>query len=815
MPYVSTEYRANFFRKGNKSIMTYKSIGKNLSRVEAIAKATGSAKYTADLRFPRELFARVVRSSEPHALIKKISCEEALAIPGVRGIVTGENSHETIGVCIKDQPPLARGKVRFVGEPVAAVVAETKEIALAASLKVKVEYESLPAVFECKEAMAEDAPLIHEHIPAIPGFFPKQGTNIFQHFRIRTGDPYPDKFEQKDYSASAKIHWPHLAHCQMEPHVTIARWANDDSLEVYTSAQSPFDVRHFLCEAFHLPMRKVSVITYFLGGGFGGKSDVTIEPLTVLVAKHFPGEYVRIQLDREEMFFGTVVGRGLDGEFTVDFDKEGMIHGLKVTYLLNSGGYAGYAINIVQPGGIVTSGTYYIPYLEIDAYGVYTNKPPLGAYRAYGHPEAALLAERMIELVAERTGRSSSEIRRLNLIKPGHKNSIGQTVREDDGNILECMQFVEEDMEKYRSSHEQEIPLTRGYALANFLKAPGMPTNGFSTAIVRFNEDTTVNVMISATDMGQGLLTTITQIAAEALLMPVHKIEVTSIPDTRYTPYEWQTVASRSTWMVGNAVYKAAQDAIQKIKENAAIAMGQSAQDMVYDGKQVYYLFDKEKSIPIKNLMLGYTFPNGRTCGSPPVGYGAYMPEMEYSDEKTGQGNAASQWTYGCQGVVLDVDITSGQIFVRMVSSALDIGKVINPKMAKSQVEGAVIMGIGGAIMEKIQYDSKGKIRNPEFTDYKIPTPEDTKGIEMYTHFVETFDQKMVYGAKCLGEHPVIGIAPAILAAVKDATGLEFDALPLQAEIVRKKIQENYTQVLSHIEKKRAEYVYTVSLLRS
>lgn len=793
--------------------MVYKSIGKNLSRVEAISKVTGTAKYTADLHFPRELFARIVRSSEAHALIKRIYFDEALKVKGVRGIVTGENSAEIIGVCIKDQPPLARGKVRFIGEPVAAVVADSKEAALEGSLKVKVEYEVLPAVFESLEAMAENAPLIHEHIPAMPGFFPKQGTNIFQHFKIRTGEPYSGKFQQGKFSASAKMNWPHLAHCQMEPHVTIAKWSHDDSIEVYTSAQSPFDVRHFLSESFHLPMRKIAVTTYFLGGGFGGKSDVTIEPLTVLLAKHFKGEYVRIQLDREEMFFGTVVGRGLDGEFTVDFDENGMIHGLKVTYLLNSGGYAGYAINIVQPGGIVTSGTYNIPYLEIDAYGVYTNKPPLGAYRAYGHPEAALLAERMIELVAERTGYTSSEIRKFNMLRPGNKNSIGQTVREDDGNIFACMNLVEEDLEKHKFSHHSENAHARGYGLANFLKAPGMPTNGFSTAIIRFNEDTTVNVMISATDMGQGLLTTITQIAAEALLLPVHKIEVTSIPDTRYTPYEWQTVASRSTWMVGNAVYKAAQDAIQKIKENAAIAMGQSAHDLVYDGKKVFYLFDKEKNIPIEKLMLGYTFPNGKTSGMPPVGYGAYMPEMEYSDEKTGQGDAASQWTYGCQGVALDVDLSSGQILVRMVSSALDIGKVINPVMAKSQVEGAVIMGIGGSIMEKIQYDSKGKIRNPEFTDYKIPTPEDTKGIEMHTHFVETFDQRMVYGAKCLGEHPVIGIAPAILAAVKDAIGLEFNELPLHAEVVRKKIQENHSQVLSHIQNKRAKNVYSISLL--
>lgn len=791
--------------------MKYKSIGKDLSRVEAVAKVTGSALYTADLSFPRELFVRLVRSREAHALIQKIDYQKALTIPGVRGVVVGEESAATIGVCIKDQPPLARGKVRFVGEPVAAVVAQTKEAALLGARAVQVEYKPLPALFECAQAMQQDAPLIHETINAIPGFFPKPKSNIFHHFQIHTGD-LEKAFRESPFVVDGEMHWPHLAHCQMEPHVTIARWSHDDTVEIYTSAQSPFDVRHFISEAFHLPLRKISVATYFLGGGFGGKSDVTIEPLTVLLAQRFPGEYVRIQLDREEMFFGTVVGRGLDGKFSVAFDENGLIQGLKVEYLLNSGAYAGYAINIVQPGGIVASGTYFIPNLEVNAYGVYTNKPPVGAYRAYGHPEAALLSEKMIDLIAQKLSIPATLVRRRNLLRPGQKNSIGQTMREDDGNLLACMELVEKDIETYpRDSGNAN--LVRGVGISNLLKAPGMPTNGFSTALVRFNEDTTVNVLISATDMGQGLLTTITQIAAEALSIPTEKIVVSSIPDTRYTPYEWQTVASRSTWMVGNAVYKAAQDAICKIKGNAAIALSQSPEDMVYDGKKVYYRFDADRFIPLEKLMLGYTFPNGKTAGNPPLGYGAYMPEMEYSDEKTGQGDAAAQWTFGCQGVVVDVDILTGQIFVRLVSSALDIGKIINPTMARGQVEGAVAMGIGGTILEVVSYDNQGKIRNCEFTDYKILTPSDMRDVEMRTHFLETPDHTMVYGAKCLGEHPVIGIAPAIVSAVADALSLSFDRLPLQAEIVRKKIQENYTQVMQHIEKKRTRHVCAVSIL--
>ena len=789
--------------------MNYRSIGKDIPRVDAIGKVTGITSFTADLRFPRELFARIVRSCEPHALIANIDSREALAIPGVRGVITGAGATETVGLCIKDQPPIARDKVRFVGEPVAVVVAESKEIALRASQKVKVDYRSLPAVFECSAAMAADAPLIHDKLVVVDEFAPVPGTNIFHHYKIRQGN-VADAFAQARFTAAGKMYWPHLAHCQLEPHVTIARWLFDNQLEIYTSAQSPFDVRHFIGAAFALPLKNINVTTYCVGGGFGGKSDVTIEPLTVFVARHFPGEYVRVQLDREEMFAGTVVGRGLDSEFRVAFDEHGLIQALQVKYMLNAGAYASYAINIVQPGGIVTSGTYYIPNIEIDAYGVYTNRPLLGAYRAYGHPEAALISEKVIDLIARRLDRDPISVRRRNLIRSGQRNSIGQIVRDDYGNLPECMDRVEQDLAPYWDASPAGESRVRGVGLANLLKAPGMPTNGFSTAIVKFNEDSTVTVSISGIDMGQGLLTTITQIAAEALQIEVDAVDVVAIPATRYTPYEWQTVASRSTWMIGNAVYKAAQQAIMRIKENAAIGLNLPLDDLVYDGQRVYSRSDPARSLALTSLMMGYKSDNGRTYGSPPLGYGAYMPPMEYANPDDGQGDVAAQWTFGCQGVVLDVDLETGEIFVRLVSSALDIGKVINPTLARGQVEGAVVMGIGGAIMESICYDHCGKIRNPEFTDYKIPTPEDVATIELRTHFVETSDQTMVYGAKCLGEHPIIAVAPAILSAVLDATGLEFDRLPLTAEAVRAKIRANYHQVREYLESKRGSHVPAV-----
>ena len=208
----------------------------------------------------------------------------------------------------------------------------------------------------------------------------------------------------------------------------------------------------------------------------------------------------------------------------------------------------------------------------------------------------------------------------------------------------------------------KEKHFARGTGFANFLKAPGMPTNGFSSAIVKLNDDATATVLISGVDMGQGLLTTITQIAAESLNLPISRIEVTPVPDTRYTPYEWQTVASRSTWMVGNAVHKACEDAIAKIKGNGALALGVPAEEIFYDGEKVFWRFDAQRSVPVSRLMMGHSFANGRTVGVPPVGYGAYVPEMEYPDPKTGQGNVAAQWTYGCQGVVLDVDLRTGEI---------------------------------------------------------------------------------------------------------------------------------------------------------
>jgi carbon-monoxide dehydrogenase large subunit len=767
--------------------MNYSSIGKNTPRIDAIAKVTGMAQFTADLHFPRELFVRLVRSTQGHANIVNIDIEKARQSPGVRGIITGEDCDITIGTCIMDQPPLAKGKVRFVGEPIVAVVADCKENALLAEQLIHIEYDPLPVILETEDAMKQNAPLIHETINTIPGFQPHPQTNIFHHYKIRKGD-VEKTFATAQHIVKGDVHWPHLAHCQLEPHAAIARWNQDNTVEIYSTAQSPYDVRKFVVKAFQLPMQNVSATTYCLGGGFGGKSDVTIEPLAVWIAKHFKGEYIRIQLEREEMFYGTVLGRGLDGYYEVAFDDQGNIQAMKVDYRLNAGAYASYAIAIVQPGGITVTGSYYVPNLQVDAYGVYTNKPPIGAFRAYGHPESVLIAENAMDKIAAKLQLDPFEVRRKNLIQVGQKNSIGQTVHKDDGNIVQCMDIVVQDIQQYNKPILTGC--VRGIGLSNLLKAPGMPCNGFSSAIVRFNEDATVHVSISAIDMGQGLLTAITQIAAEALQIDINRIKINTMVDTRYTPYEWQTVGSRSTWMVGNAVYKAAMAAIEKIKENASFALGHPPQELIYDGTQVYYQYDHTKTIPLEKLTLGYTFPNGRTVGSPPMGTGSYVPETEYADLETGQGDCATQWTYGCQGIVADIDTSSGQIHIRLISSALDIGKVINPILAKSQVQGAAIMGLGGAIMEGIVYDKNGTIRNTEFTDYKIPTPEDAIPIDFQTHFLETPDQTMVYGAKCLAEHPIIGIAPAILSAVQNATGCQWNTLPLQPSTIRAKILE-------------------------
>lgn len=783
--------------------MSLRALGKEVPRADGFEKVTGQAVFVADIRLPGVLHAKVLRSPHAHARIVRLDASKALALPGVRAVVTGRDCRTRIGICLTDQYPLARDRVRFFGEPVAAVVATSEQLAQQSLDLIEVEYEPLSAVTDPREALKPGAMLIHEELGDyvhLPGFSPQPGTNIFHHFKIRRGDP-EKAFGEAGLVVEREYGMPSISHVQLEPHGTIAQMVPGGQMTIWSSTQAPFIVRSSVAKLFGLPPAKVRVIAPYLGGGFGGKSDVTIEPLVACLAMAVPGRPVRLVLTREEAFMGTVIGRGLHARVKTAVTRDGKILGEEISLVLNGGGYGDYAINIVGGAALSATGPYEILNLKIDSYGVYTNTPPTGACRGYGHPEVHWAIERHRDITARELGLDPIDFRRRNLLGEGKINALGQILREDNGRVDLCLDAVVNELGgsptgdflkagvlnlSEAASSGNSSSIRRGTGIAAFMKTPIMTTNAQSGAYIRLNEDGSANVSVGAVEMGQGCYTALAQIAAEALRLSPEKVKVVPFVDTEISPHEWQTVASHTTWAVGNAIILAAADVLCQLRKAAGRVWGVRPEDLAIADGQVFRTDDPSRVLTFGQLSLGYTLPSGEAVNDPIIGRGSFVPRgLVYSDPVTGQGNAAADWTFGCQGAEVEVDTRTGEIIVRRLITAIDVGRVVNPLLARGQILGGMTQALGSALSEQLIYSSTGQMRNHSLTDYKIPGPEDIP-TETKVIFIETPDHTGPFGARGLGEHGTVGVPPAIANAVANALGVEFFDVPITAgDIVR------------------------------
>lgn len=782
----------------------YTFIGKNIVRSDAVDKVTGDGVFVADIKLPHMLSIAIVRSEKyAHANILKIDYEAAI-IDGVRAIVTGKGAYVAqtqsfqenkqkymLGCCIADQEPMAREKVRYIGEPVVAVIADRIEVAKKAATKITIEYEELPYCITQDEALQSEAPIIHKDLASYyknSACNPIADTNIFQYYKLLKGDSTKVFEENKHLVFEEEFSYPHISHAQMEPHGVIAQWERSGEVTIYTSSQSPFCIREVIAESFGLTYSKVKVIVPYIGGGFGGKSDFTIEPLITYIASFVPGFPVRYILSREEMFFGSLLGRGAVGKVKTAITKEGKIKALEVDLRFQGGAYGDCSLNIVKAAGHNSSGPYEIDHIKSESKGVYTNTPYVGAFRGYGHPEVHWMMDRNLDIIAAKLGMDPYKLKLKNLLRPGSKNAINQTFEEHFGKLEECVNYVYNALTSYEFKGKDKL---FGYGITPIMKSPVMPTNAASSATIRFNEDASVSVSISGIDMGQGLTTSLSQITAEALKIPIEKVRVCRTVRTEYTPYEWQSVASRGTWTIGNSIIRAAKVAISQMIFLASQVLEIPANDLEYDGEKVFCKKDFSKFVPIEKLIMGYVAKDGSASGGPINAYGYYIPPgLTFPDPKTGQGNLASEWTFGCQGIIVEIDPQSAQIDVKKMITAIDAGKIINPVLARGQVVGAMIQALGAATNETIMYNEIGKIQNASFMDYKIPTPEDLENIEIDVKFFETPFDKGPFGAKCLAEHGTVGVAPALGNAIFKATGINFFELPMTSDRLLQKLIE-------------------------
>lgn len=419
-------------------------VGQTKLRVDGLDKVSGQARFLADLSLGRTAHVRLLRSTRAHAHIRRLVVRHALSAPGIKAVVTGKDCPDRIGHALKDQYPIARDKVRYWGEPVAAVVATTTQAAEAALKLIEVEYEALPEILHPHDAVGEGAPLIHENLADYhrdSGIHPIPDSNVCHHYRLHRGDV--DSAFAKARVVVENEYWvPWIAHVQLEPHGAAALW-DGDTFTIWSSSQSPFFIRETVSTLFDLSPSKMRVVIPYVGGGFGGKSDVTIEPLLAVVARAVPGTRVQLILTREEMFFGTVVGRGAWGRIKTAVDEEGYLLAEEAELYLGSGGYADYSVWICQGGGHNATGPYHIPNLCLDSHGVYTNTPPTGAYRGYGHPEVHWMVERQMDQIARRLGMDPAQVRLKNLLLAGKVNALGQVMQDYNGRADLCLQAVQ------------------------------------------------------------------------------------------------------------------------------------------------------------------------------------------------------------------------------------------------------------------------------------------------------------------------------------------------------------------------------------
>lgn len=765
-----------------------KYVGQSSVRIDGKEKVSGAALFTDDLEFgPDLLYAEIVEGPHAHAMINSIDTSEAEHVPEVLCVVTGKDFPYNFGLYMKDRFIFAQDRVRFFGEQIAAVVARTPEAAKKAAKLVRVSYSPLPKVLSPVDAVKKNADLIHpdlKHYEHVPWFFPKPDSNIAHHRKIRKGD-VEKGFAEADYVLEDTYEVPRYAHCAIEYHAAVAKFDHSGRLTVWASSQSPHTQRNLFASAL-APMgithNDVRVIAPHVGGGFGSKAGVTMEIIAAAIATKVKGHPVKVLWNRKREFYNTYQRLGVTANLKVGVKKDGRITALHHELFWDAGAYVEYGANVVNAVGLSAIGPYRVDNASIDSYCVYTNLPPGGPYRGFGYSEFLFGLESHMERIAGHLGIDPIEIRRRNAIKAGDLTAYGAPM--NPNGLQQAIDAVEKEIgwKKKLVSKDPDIAIGKGFSL--FWKAPAMPPNTSSSCFLKFNEDASVNLLVSGMDIGQGFLTVMAQIAAEVLSVPVSKIR-TENPDTDRNPYEWQTVASHVTWGCGNAVKLAAMDARKQILALVSRTHHLPEETLFLEDEQVKCMTRPDFSLPLKDFVIaGIQMGDGTFKGGPIIGRGVFMPEYASTkaNPETSQGGHPNvHYTVGAAAAIIEVDRKTGKVKVKKIVEAVDCGKAINPDLVKGQITGGILQGISTVLYEEMKFDHRAKMLNPNFTDYKIPTSLDLPD-EVVPIIIEVPEPDGPYGARGMGEHTMIPVAPMIANAIEDALGIRIKSMPITSE---------------------------------
>ncbi|ANB59687.1 xanthine dehydrogenase family protein molybdopterin-binding subunit [Anoxybacteroides amylolyticum] len=761
-------------------------IGKSVIRKEAWEKVTGKAKYTLDIVSDGTLHAKLVTSPYAHARILEIRTEKAYTIPGVRAILTGEGLPLT-GEDLRDRPPIAWEKVRYHGEVVAVVVADTLVQAEQAAQHLSITYEPLRVVGSPKEALNEGAPLLHEHLATYQKekyTYPEPGTNIAHRTKIRKGS-MEKGWAESEVIVEASFSFSPSDHAAMETRCATAEIQADGTIVITASTQAPFMIKRLISEYFGEEVGKVVVHTPFVGGAYGGKAPVQLELLAYLAAKAVGGKKVSVWNTREQDMVTSPVHIGMEATVKLGATKDGKITAAEILFLFDGGAYSDKAIDVTRAAAADCTGPYRIDNVWCDSLCVYTNHPYASPFRSFGHCEQAFAVERTIDLLAEKLQMDKLAIRQRNAILPGDTTPTQVVLNKSNvGNLPACIARVHELIE-WDDWQRIEINsrLVRAKGVSCSWKTSTIDTDASSGAIITFNTDGSVNLITGVVEIGTGTKTVLAQILAEKLKMDINDIHVKMDIDTQTTPEHWKTVASRGTFMAGRAVLSAADDVIHQLKAIAACVLRVSSEDLEVGYGNVFLRDNPSVYIPIKEIAYGYKYPNGNAIGGQIIGHGHYiLRHLTPLDKETGEGKPGPEWTVCAHAVEVEFDKRDYTYRIIKAVSVIDIGKVLNEKAALGQVMGAMSMGLSFASRETFLFDRFERVLNAQFRTYRPLRFGEHP--EYIADFVYTPQIDAPYGSRGVGEHGLIGMPAALANALSTAAEVPLNQLPLLPELI-------------------------------
>jgi CO/xanthine dehydrogenase Mo-binding subunit len=737
-------------------------VGQSIPRLEARAKVTGRAEYTYQLSLPGMLHGKIFRSTVAHGRIRSIDVRAAEQWPGVHRVVTGDDIRKLIpepyyGPAFHDQPILALDKVRHVGEPVAVVLAADPHVAEQALSKIVADYDELPAVYD--EVEAKDGKVIVHDVLKPAGTFPdlkhlagRRGTNVALDYHLRYGDAdkamaAADHVFEHTFRTQAVLHLP------LEPFVSLAE-PGHDRLTIHTASQMPSFVRSEIARLLGWPENRVRVKVPHLGGGFGAKVYIKLEALVAALAL-IVRRPVKIALSMEEQFV-TLTKHPTTFRIKSGVTGDGRIVARTCEVLWNGGAYADIGPRVTQKSGFTAAGPYDIDNVSIDSYELYTNRPPAGALRGFGIPQLVWAYEGHTDLIARALKLDPIEFRRRNILRDGRDQASGTAMR--DAAIDRVLDALAAKLNWSAPFDRGSGTRRRGRGVAIGFKASVAPTT--SMAMVTIAADGSTTLAMSTVDMGQGSDTAMAQIVAEVLELRTADIRVLN-RDTDATPYDMGTLGSRSTFHMGLAVKRAAEDARDKLRRLAGEAGLPEGSNV-----PVAEIFQKRYGMQAGNV----------------VGSGAYVPSYKSPDPATGLSSDVTPfWMIGGSGVELEVDTETGHVRILKLVNVADAGRPLNPRICETQLSGGAIMQLGFTLFEDMRFDG-GQVINASLADYKIPGIHDIPPME--SALVAAEQASGPFGAKGIGESGTFGVSPATANAIEEAVGVRLYDMPLTPEAV-------------------------------